>query len=755
MKRWLWVLGLLGCDAEPDPLVDQGVVDQSVDAVVADAAVDAAVDAADMVVDAVVDAMVDAAPTVLSAAAGPDVYAELGVEVALDGATSTGAVAYQWDFGDGQRWEAPRPSALGAVTYARPGRYRATLTAIGADGSRDADGVTVSVTWPVVFAPQPASSIVRVGPEEVAVVVPDADLVVRIGRVGEGFGVISRHPTCNEPRTVARWGEALAVACPADDAVVVHGDEGNERVDFPRGSRPYGVAPAGDDLAVTLQGTGRLARLTRGPGGIEVTDQPAIEDARGVAALPDGRLAVTRWRSPDGVGRAVVVDSNGGLLPWTLANDPQAPSDTEIGGVPGYLGQVLVSPTGREVALPSLQANTRHGPLFDGLTPAFDTVLRAVVSFVDPVENTEDFGARKQIDGRGFASAGVYTSRGDYLFLAMRGSGLIERLDRLSGDASGTLVDAGFAVEGLALSADDHWLFADASLSREVRIFDVRDLSAVPLPAFTVPTIEVEPLDPVILRGKQLFNDAGDPRLSRDGYIACAHCHLDGDSDRLTWDFTARGEGVRNTISLLGRAGTAHGPVHWSANFDEIHDFEHDLRGPNGGLGLMSDAAFAQANTPLGPPKAGLSADLDALAAYVGSLDTGLKSPLRSENGDLSDTARRGEAVFQRLACDACHTAPTYTDSGWEEPGVPNLHDVGTMTQASGQRLGGPLVGIDTPTLVGLFDSAPYLHDGRAQTLRAVLLDWNPVGLHGDFIGVSDADLADLEAFLLSLEAQP
>ncbi|MEZ4472310.1 MAG: cytochrome c peroxidase [bacterium] len=483
---------------------------------------------------------------------------------------------------------------------------------------------------------------------------------------------------------------------------------------------------------------------------LEEISQPAIEDARGLALLPDGTVAVTRWRSPDGVGRVARVDRDGPQPGWTLAYDQQLPSDTEIGGVPGYLDAILVAPTGREVALPSLQANVRHGPAFDGLEPTFDTVLRAVVSFVQLPENEEDFDARKQFDGRGFASAGVYSSHGDYLFLAMRGTQVIERLDRLTGSAAGTLVEAGYAVDGLALSADDRWLFADASLSREVRIWDVSDLRAVPRPAFRVPTVEAEPLAPEVLRGKQLFNDSADPRLSRDGYIACAHCHLEGDHDRLVWDFTARGEGLRNTISLLGRAGRA--PIHWSGNFDEVQDFEHDIRGPFGGTGLLSDADFAAASTPLGPPKAGLSADLDALAAYVASLDTPRSSPFRLPDRRLSVAAQRGAALFDDLGCGVCHAGPDYTDSAFTAPGEPRLHDVGTLRPTSGQRLGGPLPGIDTPTLLGLFDSPPYLHDGSADRLEAVLRDRNAAGAHGPTADLDDAALADLVLFLLCLD---
>lgn len=694
----------------------------------------------------------DAAPVALVADAGADRYAEVGEAVALDGSASTGATRYLWDFGNGERWEESRESARAEITYARPGRYRATLTAIGPDGARRTDQAIISVTWPVVHAPAHSTTILRDG-AGVAALVPAAGEIVRIRPEGEGFAVAERISTCVGAARVARLGDAFVATCPRDDRLAL-----SDGADLPLryGARPFGIITVGERLYVTLQGTGELIAVERQGEDLAIVERwPAVADARGLGALPDGRIVVTRWRSVDGVGRAVVLDpADGARRGWRLANDPQPPSDTEIGGVPSYLDQPLVAPTGAEVAFGSLQANLAHGPLFDGEVPAFDTVLRAVVSIVDPATDDEDFAARKQFDGRGFASAGAYTARGDFLFLAMRGSRVIERLDRLTDNQSGTLVEAGIGVDGVALSADDRWLFANAALSREVRIWDVSDLSGVPLPVQTIPLVEAEPLEPALLLGEQLFNDSFDPRLSREGYIACAHCHLDGDSDRLNWDFTARGEGLRNTISMLGRAGTGHGPIHWSGNFDEIQDFEHDIRGPFGGLGLMDDAAFAEADTSLGAAKAGRSAALDALAAYAASLTETYRSPHKSADGRPTAAMARGEAVFERLACDGCHIPPQYTDSAFTEPGVPRLHDVGTLTEATGQRLGGPITGIDTPTLLGLFDGGPYLHDGSAETLRAVLFDRNPDGLHGETAGLSDEDWGDLEQFLLGLDGR-
>ena len=133
------------------------------------------------------------------------------------------------------------------------------------------------------------------------------------------------------------------------------------------------------------------------------------------------------------------------------------------------------------------------------------------------------------------------------------------------------------------------------------------------------PTVTVtvsRKLPPQVLHGKQIFYDATDPRMNEDGYISCASCHLDGGHDGRVWDFTDRGEGLRNTTTLIGRRGLGHGNVHWTGNFDEIQDFEHDIRSTFGGDGFLTQAQW-QAGTvsdPLGQPKEGLSAELDALA---------------------------------------------------------------------------------------------------------------------------------------------
>lgn len=200
------------------------------------------------------------------------------------------------------------------------------------------------------------------------------------------------------------------------------------------------------------------------------------------------------------------------------------------------------------------------------------------------------------------------------------------------------------------------------------------------------------------------------------------------------------------------------GPLHWSGNFDEVHDFENDIRFEFEGAGLMDDADFAQGTRadPLGDPKAGLSDDLDALAAYVTSLTDTPRSPHRAPDGSLTLPAQRGRAIFEsdQAGCTGCHSGARLTDSAFLSDGSPRLHDVGTLSAGSGRRLGGPLDGIDTPTLHGVWNSAPYLHDGSAASLREVLVDRNPDARHGTTSHLDDAQINDLIAYLLSLDGR-
>ena len=259
-----------------------------------------------------------------------------------------------------------------------------------------------------------------------------------------------------------------------------------------------------------------------------------------------------------------------------------------------------------------------------------------------------------------------------------------------------------------------------------------------------MPAVATERLTAQVLKGKQFFYDARDPRLALDRYMSCATCHNDGGQDGRVWDLTGMGEGLRNTIALNGRAAMAHGFLHWSANFDELQDFEGQIRALAGGTGLMSDTAFntQTRSQPLGTAKAGVSADLDALAAYVTSLSTFRSSPYRNADGTLTAEAVAGRTVFTNANCGSCHSGANFTSSG-----AATLMNVGTLKPTSGMRLNATLTGIDPPTLRDAWATAPYLHDGSAATIA------DAVRAHTS-ITLSAADVAAVSAYVQQIGNQ-
>lgn len=125
--------------------------------------------------------------------------------------------------------------------------------------------------------------------------------------------------------------------------------------------------------------------------------------------------------------------------------------------------------------------------------------------------------------------------------------------------------------------------------------------------------------------------------------------------------------------------------------------------------------------------------------AYLTSLKPEL-SPHRKPDGSLTEAATRGREIFNRpsVGCATCHAPPLYT----------NLlsFDVGTATPLDRGK-----TQYDTPTLIELWRTPPYLHDGRAATLREVLIDHNPDDRHGKIRTLEPTEIDDLIEYLLSI----
>jgi len=228
-----------------------------------------------------------------------------------------------------------------------------------------------------------------------------------------------------------------------------------------------------------------------------------------------------------------------------------------------------------------------------------------------------------------------------------------------------------------------------------------------------VSTGEVFPRLTLAREGESLFNDGF---LCFEHWQSCATCHPDARSDALNWDLLNDGSGTpKNTKSMLY--------AHFTAPAMAVGVRENAEMAVRKGIELIH---FTE-------PR---EADARAIDAYLSALKARKAPILRKaeENLDVKAAIQRGHRLFfgPKTQCASCHTGEFYTDC--------RLHDVGTSTDYETRPL-------DTPSLRECWRTAPYLHDGRFSTIFDLL----KTGKHGFTAPLSDSELRDLEAFVLSL----
>lgn len=215
-------------------------------------------------------------------------------------------------------------------------------------------------------------------------------------------------------------------------------------------------------------------------------------------------------------------------------------------------------------------------------------------------------------------------------------------------------------------------------------------------------------------RGELLFHEA---TICYQQWLSCASCHPDGRVDALNWDLMNDGIGnPKNTKSMLLAHQT---PPAMSVGVRETA--EHAVRSG------ISHILFTQRPED----------EAVAIDEYLKSLRP-LPSP-HLVDGRLSPAAERGRVLFHndRIACHKCHPASLYTDM--------KTHSVGTRSPyETNDRF-------DTPTLVEVWRTAPYLHDGRYVTIRELLVEGQHGLKGGRLEELSQQDIEDLVEFVLSL----
>lgn len=667
---------------------------------------------------------------------------------------------YRLNPGDGSGFTEWSSVGTFTLTYAAESHYGITVQVRDLSGTQTVSTSAVTVLDSTPQGPPPTRSTPITGGDanRVWVVNPDNNTVTSIDTdtLTNEFEV----PVGADPRSIARAGTGeIWVTChDADRLDVLSAADGSliTSLSLAYGAEPYGIAfsPDGSVGYVSLQGSGQLLRID--PVSRVITGTLALGfEPRAIAVSSSGdRVLVTRFTSPESHGEIYDVDAATFTMTRIITLTKDASPDTSNGGrgVPNYLAGIAITPDGAGAWVSSKKDNTDRGVFREGQAFTHENTVRSILSYIDLATNSEDISKRIDIDNSSSPMGIALSPLGDFMFIAMQGNNRLQAIDTFDRTEANRWL-AGKAPQGVWYVPGNDRLVAKNFMDRTVSVYDarafVREGKGLGNLA-TIPTVANEALSSAVLLGKQVFYDSEDPRMALDGYLTCATCHQDGGTDNRVWDFTERGEGLRNTTDLRSRRGISQGFVHWSANFDEIQDFEHDIRNGFGGDGFLPDAAFntGTRNTTLGDPKAGLSVELDALAAYVTSLETVGRSPYRTTDGELTAAAKAGRVLFAQLNCIACHSGDSFTDSN----NSPKLHDVGTIKPGSGQRLGGPLAGIDAPTLRGLWRTAPYLHHGDAATLQDVLTTENPSNSHGVTSTLTTTEIDSLVAYLNQID---
>ncbi len=277
----------------------------------------------------------------------------------------------------------------------------------------------------------------------------------------------------------------------------------------------------------------------------------------------------------------------------------------------------------------------------------------------------------------------------------------------------------------IAASPDGRWLYVANRLSDSVQVIDTVDNRVAGTIDLGGPKIETE-----LRRGAKLFNYSS---ISFQKQLSCNTCHPENNLDGLVYDIVAPGDAIgRNLVenrTMRGIAGTA--PFKWSGTNPTLERQD----GPRAAQLFFRSHGFEKD-------------DLEATVHFIESLAL-KKSRYAPADGRLDEFQKRGKAAFERAytkdgryipvanRCITCHPAPYYTDC--------MSHDVGTQsnTDDSGE--------FDTPQLGDVYDTGPYLHDGRSESLEEIWTVFNPGDTHGVSNDMAKENLNELIEYIKTL----
>jgi len=275
----------------------------------------------------------------------------------------------------------------------------------------------------------------------------------------------------------------------------------------------------------------------------------------------------------------------------------------------------------------------------------------------------------------------------------------------------------------VVVSGDGKTAYVANALDDSLSVIDLEKLKAVGRVDLGGPKVITK-----VRYGERLFHSA---KITFHRQFSCHTCHPDGHIDGMTYDIEPDGIGVCpvDNRTLRGILDTA--PFKWE--------------GTNPSLQRQCGPRLAVFFTRIQPftPK-----QLAALDNYICTIPRP-PNRYRPLGAKLTGAQRRGKTAFERTVtndgrpipkhnrCVTCHFPPLYSDR--------QRHDVGTKQPLDRESE------FDTPHLNNIYDSAPYLHNGIAETLEEIWTRYNPDDQHGVTNDMTKDQLNDLIEYLNTL----
>ena len=595
------------------------------------------------------------------------------------------------------------------------------------------------------------------------VISPDERLVCAVNQDADSISLwrwqtnqpVTQIQVDEEPRNIAFSGDgkwAYVTAQRAQTLCIINLQSARCVRRIPVGGQPVGIV---------LSGTGTEAYITQfagdyfgnkyAPGALAIVDlqQARVRNRVPLAARPfalarsmDGQsLWVSHYLGIQGRGLITEIDLQQEAIHRTI---PLA-EDSDIGGGRGGIFTAVASldvhPQFPRALVAGMHANQKRGPTQSGQPLSHKTTVQAAVAILDLDNGSELPDARIVSSFSGQAVAvptavtflpdgkhfiDIYFASHDLKVIHYNERGLV---------AERALLELPHGPDGIAITSDGKHGFVNARWDRQIAHLDLSDVRRPRVLAKISKHRETWSSQRIL--GARIFHNSRDPRMTPNRWLSCGVCHLDGglQSDHLIWEFSQSQKPssprLVNTKSLAVTAGSGP-PFLIQGAYHSVQQEDLFIRSFLGGSGfVLSDKAERPKIT------AGISKEMDAVAAFVLSL-TPRPNPHLADGiprKAIRAAATRGRRLFHsgKVGCSRCHAGPWMTISGQNPT---RLANVGTGIRA------------DVPSLVNVWETAPYLHDGRAATLRDVVTLHNPHDQHGQTSHLNASELTDLIRFL-------